>query len=119
MNSRLALETGELVRARNGDHAAGIFHQDASRAFFAEQADISKLEVIVPIAERFGISPSQVETAWNEHQFSAAVDSFMEQGYMAGVTGVPAMAWPHRRAIIGMRPAADLVRLLRNEASGA
>lgn len=119
MNSRLALETAELVRAKNGDHSAGIFHQEVSRAFFTTHADISKREIIVPIAERFGISASQVETAWNEHQFSPAVDMFMEQGHMAGVTGVPAMAWPHRRAIIGMRPAADLARLLRNEAPGA
>lgn len=115
VNSRLALETAELVRAKKGEHAAGVFHHEVSRAFFVQQGDISKPEVIVPIAERFGISAPEVETAWNEHRFSPAVDMFMEQGYMAGVTGVPAMAWPHRRAIVGMRPAADLARLLRSE----
>jgi hypothetical protein len=35
---------------------------------------------------------------------------------VAGATGVPAMGWPHRRAIVGMMPAAELVRRLRNEA---
>jgi predicted DsbA family dithiol-disulfide isomerase len=114
VNSRFALETAELVRDQKGDDAAGPFHRDASRAFFTEQADISKHAVIVPIAGRFGISASRVEEAWRERQFSPAVDAFIEEGYAAGVTGVPAMGWPHRRAVVGMMPAADLVRRLQN-----
>jgi predicted DsbA family dithiol-disulfide isomerase len=118
VNSRFALETAELVRVQKGDDAAGAFYQDVSRAFFTEQADISKREVIVPIAERFGISASDVEAAWRERRFSPAVDAFIEEAHMAGVTGVPAMGWPHRRAIVGMMPAADLVARLRSEAPG-
>jgi predicted DsbA family dithiol-disulfide isomerase len=116
VNSRLALETAELVRAQKGDDAAGAFYHDVSRAFFAEHADISKPEVIIAIAERFGISASDVEAAWRERRFSPAVDAFIEMAHAAGVTGVPAMGWPHRRAIVGMMPAADLVVRLRNEA---
>jgi predicted DsbA family dithiol-disulfide isomerase len=118
VNSRFALETAELVRVQKGEGAAGTFYHDISRAFFTEHADISKREVIVPIAERFGISASDVEAAWRERRFSPAVDAFIEEAHMAGVTGVPAMAWPHRRAIVGMMPAADLVVRLRNEAPG-
>ena len=114
-NSRFALETAELVRVKEGDAAVGIFYQDVSRAFFTKHADISTREVIVPIAERFGISASEVEAARNEHRFSPAVDLFMKEGHLAGVTGVPAMGWPHRRAIVGMMPAVDLAHLLRNE----
>jgi predicted DsbA family dithiol-disulfide isomerase len=103
---------GELVRAQNGDNAAGDFYHRVSRAFFTEHADISTRDVIVPIAERFGISAANVETAWRERRFSPAVNAFIEEAHMAGVTGVPAMAWPHRRAIVGMmRPAALVVRL--------
>ena len=40
----------------------------------------------------------------------------MEEGFKAGVTGVPAMGWPNRRAIVGMMPTADLVLRLQNEA---
>ena len=116
VNSRFALETAELVRAKEGDDAVGIFYQDVSRAFFTKHADISKREIIVPTAKRFGISGSDVEAAWNEHHFSPAVDKFIAEGQMAGVTGVPAMGWPHRRAIVGMMPAADLARRLRDEA---
>ena len=116
VNSRFALETAEFVRAQKGDDTAGAFYHDVSRAFFTEQADISKREVIVPIAERFGIPASDLEAAWRERRFSPAVDAFIEEAHVAGVTGVPAMGWPHQRAIVGMMPAADLVVRLRNEA---
>lgn len=114
MNSRFALETGELVRSQKGDDPASTFHRDVSQAFFTQRADISKPEVIVPIAARLGISASHVEVAWRERRFSPTVDAFMKEGYMADVSGVPAMAWPHRRAVVGMIPPADLVRRLQN-----
>jgi predicted DsbA family dithiol-disulfide isomerase len=115
VNSRFALETAELVRTQEGDDAAGAFYHDVSRAFFTEHADISKREVVVPMAERLGVAGSEVEAAWSERRFSPTVDAFIREGLVAGVTGVPALAWPNRRAVVGMRPAADLVRLLRSE----
>jgi len=113
VNSRFALETAELVRLKKGDGATGAFYHDVSRAFFTERADISKSDVIVPIARRFSLSAPEVEAAWHERRFSPTVDAFIEEGNKAGVTGVPAMGWPHRRAIAGMMPPADLVRRLR------
>jgi predicted DsbA family dithiol-disulfide isomerase len=104
------------VRVQNGDDPAGAFYHAVSRAFFTEHADISKREIVVPIAQRFGISASDVEAAWQDRRFSPTVDAFIEEALMAGATGVPAMGWPHRRAIVGMMPAAELVRRLRNEA---
>ncbi len=114
MNSRFALETAELVRVKNGDRATGAFYHDVSRAFFAEHADISKREVIVPIVGRFGICASDVELAWQERRFSPTVDAFIGEAHLAGVTGVPAMGWPHRRALVGMMPPAELVDRLRS-----
>lgn len=116
VNSRFALETAELVRVQKGDDPAGAFYHVVSRAFFTEHADISKREIIVPIAERFGISASDVEAAWQDRRFSPTVDAFIEQAHVAGATGVPAMGWPHRGAIVGMMPAAELVVRLQNEA---
>ncbi len=114
VNSRFALETAELVRQK-GDDATGAFYHDVSRAFFTEQADISKCEVIVPIAERFGLAAVDVEAAWRERRFSPTVDAFIEEAHAAGATGVPAMGWPRRRAIVGMMPPAELVLRLRSE----
>ena len=118
MNSRFALETGELVRASGGDNAAGAFYHDASRAFFTEHADVSKLEVIAPIAERFGISASDMEAAWLERRFSRAVDASIQEAHKAGVSGVPAMGWPHRRAVVGMMRPEDLVAHLSDQVTG-
>jgi predicted DsbA family dithiol-disulfide isomerase len=115
VNSRFALETAELVRAQKGDGAAGAFHQAVSRAFFTEHADISKHEVVVPIAQHFGISAPDVDAAWHERRFSPVVDAFIEDGLRTGATGVPAMAWPNRHAIVGMMPPADLVLRLRQD----
>jgi predicted DsbA family dithiol-disulfide isomerase len=115
VNSRFALETAELVRAQKGDDAAGAFCHNVSSAFFTKQADISKRDVIVPIAERFGISASDVDDAWHERRYAPTVDAFIEDGHKVGVTGVPAMGWPNHRAIVGMMPPAELVRRLRND----
>jgi predicted DsbA family dithiol-disulfide isomerase len=82
-----------------------------------EHANISKREVIVPIAERFGISASDVETAWHDRRFSPTVDAFIEDGLKVGVRGVSAMGWPNRRAIVGLMPPTELVLRLRNEAT--
>jgi predicted DsbA family dithiol-disulfide isomerase len=112
VNSRFALETGELIRELRGDDEAGAFHHDVSRAFFAERADISKSEALVPIAERHGVTASDVEAAWRERRFATSVDDFMEQAHIAGVGGVPAMAWPHRKAVVGMQQPEDLVAQL-------
>jgi predicted DsbA family dithiol-disulfide isomerase len=94
---------------------AGAFYHDVSRAFFTEQADVSKPNIVVPIAEHFGVAGSAVDAAWRERRFSSSVDAFIRQALAAGATGVPALAWPNHRAIVGMRPAADLVRLLRSD----
>src|SRR5579872_3892480 len=103
-NSRFALETGELVRSVAGDEAAGAFHHDALRAFFVGGANISEPATIVPLAEARGVPAADVERAWRERQFDFAIGESMQAAFAAGVSGVPAMAWPGRPAIVGMRP---------------
>ena len=103
------------MRAQEGDGAAGTFYHDVSRAFFAEHADISKPDAIIPIAERLGITGSTVESAWRDRRYSVMVDTLIREGLIAGVTGVPALAWPNGRAVVGMRPAADIVLLLKSD----
>ena len=113
VNSRCALEIGELVRERAGDEASGRFHQALSRAFFAEGADIGDLGVIAAHAEREGVSTSEVSAAWEARRYSTAIDRSMRAALRAGVSGVPAFAWAGQPAIAGMREPAHLVALLR------
>jgi len=114
VNSRFALETAELIRDVAGDDASGAFHQAVSTAFFTRQADISRAETLIPLAEPFGVSATEIETAWGERRYSARVDQSMRDAQRAGVSGVPAMGWPQRPAVVGMRPPADLIAMLRN-----
>jgi predicted DsbA family dithiol-disulfide isomerase len=113
VNSRFALETAELVRAKLGDSASGAFHHALARAFFTQGADISKPDIVNPIAESYGVSPSDVEAAWQERRYRRTVDTFIDQARMAGATGVPAFAWPNQRAIVGMMRSGELAARLR------
>ncbi len=94
---------------------AGAFYHDVTRAFFTEHADVSKPDAIIPIAESLGVAASEVEASWRRRRFSPTVDAFIREVIVAGVTGVPALGWPNHRAVVGMRPAAHIVRLLRSD----
>src|ERR1700729_1719517 len=114
-NSRLALETMELVRARRGDEAAANFHHAVSAAFFVDGADIADLQVIGAKAEAFGVSLDEVRAAWQTHAFRAAVDASIAASRAAGVRGVPAYGWPGRPAISGMMEPERIVSALGAE----
>ena len=101
-NSRLALETMELVRSRAGDEAAANFHHAVSSAFFVDGANVADPELIAAQAAVFGLTRNDVEAAWQNHEFAAAVDASIVASRAAGVRGVPAYGWPGGRAISGM-----------------
>jgi predicted DsbA family dithiol-disulfide isomerase len=112
-NSRLALETQELVRARVDDDAAADFHHAVSRAFFVDGASVADMGLIAAEAAAFGIAQRDVETAWQNHAYAAAVDASIAASRAAGVRGVPAYGWPGGRAISGMMEPEQIVRALR------
>ena len=69
----------ELTRALRGDSASGAFHHDVARAFLTQGADISKPEMVNPIARGYGASTSDVDAAWQERRYRHAVDAFIDQ----------------------------------------
>lgn len=111
-NSRLALETMELVRARKGDDAAAKFHHAVSRAFFVDHANIADPAVIAAKAAEVGVAPDEVEAARKEHAFAPAVDASIAASRRAGVRGVPAYGWPGARAVSGMMEPEHIVEVL-------
>lgn len=113
VNSRLALETGELVRARAGDESSAAFHHAVSRAFFVDGADIADLLVIANLAAPFGIGEEEVRAAWASHAYGRAIDESMLAARAAGVSGVPAFGWPGSRAISGMMEPQRIVAVLQ------
>jgi predicted DsbA family dithiol-disulfide isomerase len=112
-NSRLALETGELVRARAGDEASAAFHHAVSRAFFVDGADIGDVAVVAHHAVPFGISEDDVRAAWTSHAYAGTIDDSMRAAMAAGVTGVPAFGWPGSHAISGMMEPQRIVAILQ------
>jgi predicted DsbA family dithiol-disulfide isomerase len=115
-NSRLTLETGELVRARAGDESSSKFHHAVSRAFFVDGADIADLRVIAGHAAPFGIGEDDVRGAWASHAYAGAIDASMRAARAAGVNGVPAFAWPGSRGVSGMMEPQRIVALLQSPA---
>ena len=111
-NSRLALETMELVRSRAGDDAAASFHHAVSRAFFVDGANVADPDLIAAEAAVFDLARDDVESAWQKHDFAAAVDASIAASRAAGVRGVPAYGWPGRSAISGMMESDQIVRAL-------
>jgi predicted DsbA family dithiol-disulfide isomerase len=112
-NSRLALETGELVRARAGDASSAAFHHAISRAFFVDGADIGDLRVIAEHAASFNVTENDVRAAWASHPYAGAIDASMRASRAAGVSGVPAFGWPGAQAVSGMMEPQRIVAILR------
>jgi predicted DsbA family dithiol-disulfide isomerase len=113
VNSRLALETGELVRARAGDESSAAFHHAVSRAFFVDGADIADLRVIADHAAPFRISEDDIRAAWASHAYAGAIDASMRAAGAAGVTGVPAFGWPGSHAVSGMMEPQRIIAVLQ------
>jgi predicted DsbA family dithiol-disulfide isomerase len=113
VNSRLALETGELVRAREGDESSAAFHHAVSRAFFVDGADIADPRVIADLAAPFGVREDDVGAAWTAHAYAGAIDTSMLAARTAGVTGVPAFGWAGSPAVSGMMEPHRIVAVLR------
>ena len=113
-NSRLALETGELVRAHAGDDASAAFHHAVSRAFFTRGDDIGDVAAIARHAEPHGVTEAAVRDAWETHRYARAVDDAIRAAATAGVRGVPAYGWPDAPAISGMMEPERIVAALRS-----
>ncbi len=114
VNSRLALEAGEFVRARVGDEASAAFHHAVSRAFFVDGADIADLRVIAEHAAPFGISEDEIRAAWTSHAYGGAIDASMRAARAASVTGVPAFGWAGSHAVSGMMEPQRIVAVLQD-----
>jgi len=114
VNSRLALEVGELVRARAGDAASAAFHHAISRAFFVDGADIADIAIVARYAADAAITEAEIRAAWASRSFAHAIDASMHAASVAGVTGVPAFGWAGSHAISGMmEPQRAIAMLLR------
>lgn len=114
VNSLLALETGELVRARAGEAASAAFHHTISRAFFVDGADIADITIVARYAADAAVTEAEIFAARASRAFAHAIDASMQAASVAGVTGVPAFGWAGSHAMSGMmEPKRAIAMLLR------
>ena len=113
VNSRLALETGELVRARAGDAASAAFHHAVSRAFFVDGADIADIAIVARYAADAAVTEDEIRAASTSRTYAHAIDASMRAASVAGVTGVPAFGWAGSYATSGMMEPQHAIAMLR------
>lgn len=110
-NSRLAQELGKW----GGDRAPGL-HDALYRVHFAEGRDLSKVEVLLDVAQKQGLPRAEAERVLVDRSFKDLVDQDWARAGQLGVTGVPTFV-AGGRGVVGAQPYEVLEDLVR--AAGA
>ncbi len=113
-NSRLVLETQELVRDRRGEDAVIGFHRAAATGFFVDHANIADVAVVGALGSPFGLTADDVADAWARRDYRRRVDDAMATAHHLGVQGVPAYIAPGSRLGSGFVSADVMLDQLRN-----
>jgi predicted DsbA family dithiol-disulfide isomerase len=85
-NSCLALEAGEYARDM-GKHKK--FHEQTFHAYFTEELDIGRMEVISPIAARCGLDLVDMMNALKDGRYRSRLAEARKEGEKINLTGVP------------------------------
>jgi predicted DsbA family dithiol-disulfide isomerase len=108
-NTRSALELGEAARAE-GLHRA--FNDRLMDAYWVDGLDLTRREVLEPLAREVGVSDEGVSRALDDHAHAASVDSLTRQAVQIGATGVPAFLMERRLLVMGAQPREVLAQAL-------
>ena len=73
-------------------------------AFFTEEKDISKHDVLIKEAETVGISKEQSQNALASSEIKNRVKALESQWRKLGVSGVPTVVFNHKSALTGAQP---------------
>jgi predicted DsbA family dithiol-disulfide isomerase len=114
-NSRLALETQELVRDRQGEEAAAGFHRAIASRFFVDHADISDVALVGSVAASFGVPADDVAEAWLRRDYRSSVDRSMAEAHRLGLQGVPSYKAPGTNLASGFGSADAMLKNLMIE----
>ncbi len=108
----LAWQGYQFARARGEGHA---YNDGVLRAFFQEDQDIGRMDVLAKIARRVGLDPADFEAALQEGRYREAHAQALAMARAQGVSAVPAFRiGPHW--LPGVQPAHTLERALRDAA---
>lgn len=108
-NSRLAQELGKWADTQPGGEA---IHDALFRAYFVEARDISRLDVLLEIAEQVGLPVDGAREVLEQRTFKAAVDEDWKLARQYRITGVPTFV-AGGYSVVGAQPYETLEELVR------
>ncbi|WP_341908025.1 DsbA family oxidoreductase [Polaromonas sp. YR568] len=108
----MAWQGYQFARAEGKGH---VYNDAVLRAFFQEDRDIGRVDVLVDIAREVGLDPVGFEAALRDGRFREIHEQALAMARAQGVSGVPAFRiGPHW--LPGVQPARTLELALRNAA---
>ncbi len=113
-NSRLAQELGKWAEGKpNGDR----IHEALFRAYFVDNINIAKLEVLLKLVEQVGLPVDEAREVLASRLFKDDVDADWKRCYQLGVTGVPTFLIDGSVAV-GAQPYEVLEKLVKQTNGG-
>ena len=113
-NSRLAQELGKWAEGKpDGDR----IHDALFRAYFIENINIAKPEVLLKLVEEAGLPISEANEVLESRLFKDEVDADWKRCWELGVTGVPTFVIG-KFALVGAQPYPELERFVLKARDG-
>ena len=103
IDSRPALVGAKYAEGQGKD--SGIaFHEGVLEAYWLSGRDISDHTVLTDIAVNAGLDGEGFTAALNDSQWDDQVTADVEQAYMYGLSGVPALVFANKYLVMGAQP---------------
>ena len=96
-NSRLAQELAKWAEAHSGGQQ---IHDALFHAYFVDNMNLAKIENLIAITERVGLSAPEAERVLVERPFRDSVDADWQRSRVLGVTSVPTFV-VGKRGLVG------------------
>jgi predicted DsbA family dithiol-disulfide isomerase len=100
-NSRTALEASEYARD-HGMHAQ--FHEKIFYAYFTENQDIGRMDVVLDIAALTGLDALDLRKALHAKRYFPRLQATQKQAHASGITGVPTFIIGGTYKVVGAQP---------------
>ncbi len=114
-NTHKALLVSEYAKTVQKDKA----YADAMlSAYFSEAKNIGLEKVIIEIAESVGITASEVNKAFSNPEFEAALESNLETGHKLNIRSVPTFIVNGQQMVVGAQSQDTFRNIFNTLASG-
>jgi len=101
VNSHLALLASEFAKDHGKFHD---FHEAVFHACFTKGQDISKLDVLLALAEHVGLAPDEMRSALQDGRYEQRLEETQSEAARYGISGTPTFIINGRYKLVGARP---------------